>query len=90
MKAITLHPTTAGGSQQQYDQGYSNNNESRDRRSSTTNNPDYLNSHTNPATGTAVTSGGISGMGNIDATVNHYELPNLAQRKLIILNFNYH
>jgi len=26
----------------------------------------------------ANTGGGIAGLGNIDATVNHYELPNLA------------
>ena len=77
MKAITLHSTAGGGSlQQQYDQS---NNESRDRRSSTTNNPEYLNSHSNQNPGTGV-QGGISGIGNIDATVNHYELPNLAQR----------
>jgi hypothetical protein len=52
-----------------YDQS---NNESRDRRTSTTNNPDY--GATNSGTG------GIAGMGNIDGSVNHYELPNLAQR----------
>lgn len=37
MKALTLHPTATGG-QLSYDQS---NNESRDRRTSTSNNPDY-------------------------------------------------
>ena len=82
MKAITLHPTASGGgSQQQYEQNY---NDSRDRRSSTTHNPDYPASNT--AGGTSAgqgTAGGIAGIGNIDATVNHYELPNLAQRNNI-------
>jgi hypothetical protein len=68
MKAITLHPTANADLSL----------DSKERRTTSSNNGE---------TGSAIISGGtngnnpstgISGLGNIDATVHHYELPNLA------------
>ncbi len=70
MKAITLNSGQLGGGVG--DQSL----ESRDRRTSTTNNQEGYSQSNNPGASTAIT-----GLGNIDGSVHHYELPNLSQRK---------
>jgi hypothetical protein len=68
MKALTLHQTSGVGGDYE-----------RDRRTSTGGDQ-----YTSPMlfsgsnSGPISSNGGIAGLGNIDATVNHYELPNLA------------
>ena len=77
MKAITLHPTATGGIDTSVD--------SKDRRTSSSANGDQNSAGPlSSNTGGGNNASGIVGLGNIDGTVHHYELPNLAQRKQYI------
>lgn len=76
MKAITLHPTSSAGGNQLMMQAaqMENSLDSKDRRTSSTVTGDNALS----SGGGAPNQSGIAGLGNIDQTVHHYELPNLA------------
>lgn len=85
MKAITLHPTSTSGGGTVIGGGVylgmDNSTDSKDRRTSTGGPGEAASMQSSMAAGGP--NNGISGLGNIDSTVHHYELPNLAQCKTI-------